>query len=188
MNAGLRISAALVVVLIGGCAKAPLISNMIPLKVSQPILKSEHTLMIGEVTGGSETHPMLHSQIDSTGFREALTVSLRKSSMFKRVTAKEAGDSDYTLEAEILSQELKRGFLSRSITPTTTLLVRYALTDHRKGQEVWAENIFAEYQAKPKVEFRRTGTRRANEGAARENLTHLVKSLGVFMSQTRHEP
>jgi hypothetical protein len=79
----------------------------------------------------------------------------------------------YSLKTHIISQpEVSPGF-----DMEVTLLVRYTLTDH-SAREVWAENIFSEYQSK--FEEASGGMNRmilTREGVVKNNLYILLDKL-----------
>ena len=192
MDCYLRVSMTLVVLLLtSGCVHVdpPFVGNMIPVKKSPSIVKSEITLMVGEVKGGGKTDPRFRAKIENAGFREALITSLRRFQIFGSVTAEENTDTDYKLDAEIIAQALKPGIIA-----STALFVRYTLMDNKRAQEVWAVNIFSEYDGVyTRIELiqRRAhakASRLATEGAARDNLTQLAEKLTVFMSQEIKNP
>ena len=127
MDCYLRVSMTLVVLLLtSGCVHVdpPSVGNMIPLEMSPSIVKGEKRLMVGEVKGGGETNPMSHPEIENAGFRKALINALRLSQIFGSITTEANTDSDYTLNAEIIAQALKRGMWA-----ITSLFVRYTLID-----------------------------------------------------------
>ena len=147
MDCYLRVSMTLVVLLLtSGCVHVdpPSVGNMIPLNVPPSIVKSEKTLMMGEVKGGGKTDPMFRPEIENAGFRKALINALRLSQIFRSITTEANTDSDYTLDAEIIAQALEPGMWA-----ITFLFVRYTLLDDKRGQEVWAENIYSEYEGHP---------------------------------------
>ena len=192
MDCYLRVSMTLVVLLLtSGCVHVdpPFYANMIPLKVSPSIVKSEKTLMIGEVKGGGKTDPMSHAEIENADFRKALIDALRLSQTFGSITTEVNADSDYTLDVEIIAQALKPGMWA-----ITSLFVRYTLIDDKRGGEVWAENIYSEYDGHPEgIQYiARVAAMKASllatEGAARDNLTQLVEKLSVFIGQQTSKP
>lgn len=193
MDRYLRVLSALALSLvIGGCVRPPSVSvsvsKMVPLNIPSSNVKGETTLMLGEVTGGGTTTELSGPEIENAGFREALRDSLLRSHLFRSVMPGGKIDADYKLDAEILSQEIKPSF-----SPSGTLFVRYRLTDNRKAQEVWAENIFSEHDAKFSEHPRKLSDYypkdvRMIEGAARNNLVQLLEKLGAFLSQENTQP
>ena len=165
--------------LMTGCesvSQVPLVTAMMPPIQPSPVV-SKKTLVIGEVTGGQENGMMSMSKIEDSGFRDALFQTLRKSGLFVKVAAAQDKDSDYRLDAEILSQEMH----PPPISPTATLYARYVLTDLHTN-EVWAENIFSKYS----TSFDISSGREANEGAVRSNLTQVVEKLSKYLGQQQN--
>lgn len=119
------------------------------------------------VTGGSEMTPIGGPGITDEGFKGALEDSLVQSGLFSK-----AGGGGYDLTAYIAGIEQPVvGFSMR-----VNLEVSYTLS--RGGSVVWKKNIRTPYVAPVGEAF--VGTvrlRKATEGAARENISALIRSL-----------
>jgi hypothetical protein len=163
-----------------GCESArwaPSVTAMVPSELPPATVVSRKTLLVGGVKGGQKTTLMSGSKIEDSGFRDALLETLRKSGLFINVVVAQEKEVDYRLDAEILSQEM----LPPPISPTSTLYVRYVLTDlHTNG--VWSENIFSKYNAAIEI----YGDRTANEGAVRSNLMQFVMKLSKYLGQQQN--
>ncbi len=119
------------------------------------------------VAGGSETTPIGGPGITDEGFKDALEGSLVQSGLFSKT-----GGGGYTLTAYIAGIEQPVvGFSMR-----VNLEVSYTLS--RGGSVVWKKNIRPPYVA-PVGEALAgwVGLRKATEGAARENISALIRSL-----------
>lgn len=162
----------IVAVVITCCAAPASVTLMIPSFDHTSFVSTNMTLMIAEVKGGKKTDPMVLSTIENEGFKEALTNTLKKSSIFKDVFTDKKGD--YKLYTEIIAQELKTGF-----TMTTTLFVNYKLIEDKSNRELWKENILSRYD---ETYYGMTRAQKANEGAVRNNLSQLVKRLSNIFS------
>jgi len=175
--------------LITGCVSgtAPLASRMTPDLAGIRLPKTEKVLRLGAVTVGEITNPgekgaVMAGQprIQKEGFQEALINTLRSSGLFKEVTT--AGEGDYTLSAQILSQYPLTDF-----SVTLVLFVNYRLVD-RSGQEVWQENFLSLNDVMSEVtrgdeESPHDWWKRTKEGAAKDNLTQLVKKLSQVVTR-----
>ncbi len=121
------------------------------------------------VSGGSGLTAMGGPGITNETFRHALEKSLVESGMFSS-----AGDGGYQLDAFITN--INQPILGFSMT--VDMEVSYNL--HRGSACVWKKSIKSSYQA-PFGEsvVGVTRLRKATEGAARENITELVRQLNV---------
>jgi hypothetical protein len=161
--------------------------NMVPSIARPNVPVSARTLEIARVTGGEKSGvtgggPHEWVRIDDDNFREAVLRSLQQAGLFKDVMKDEAGD--YALTAEITSQGTNRvGF----ITYTAQLLVMYALVDKKDNKELWREHIFSQHTADGQYfsESFEGASRKANEGAVRENLSQLIGRLASFLEGNR---
>ncbi len=176
------------IVMASGCAPEYLrVDNMVP---SIPPLTSPATdriLQLTKVTGGEEPDAFTIWQhesvkIDNKSFQEALFKSLQDSKLFKTVILSDNGD--YELVAEIASQNINRiGF----ITFSAQLLVNYHLIDKRTKQEVFTEHIFSEatvggnYFSEGFIET----SKKAYEGAVKENLAQFLSKLSSFVGKRK---
>ena len=158
-----------------GCASGPTASSMIASVKTQSQVVADGSLVVGEVTGGKETNPMLVSSIDNESFREALYKSILSAGLFQETLLE--GDEGYFLDTEIISQEVKSG-----INMSATILVRYELYKKNEHKPVWSENIFSQHEASFEETF--YGVKRAqlaNEGAVKDNITKLILMLRSYV-------
>ena len=165
-----------------GCASGPTASSMIATVQSQTRIIADGSLVVGAVNGGKETNPMLASSIDNESFREALYKSLQSSGLFPKTRLE--GSSDYSLDTEIISQEVKSG-----INTSATILVRYELYKKNENKVVWSENIFSQHEALFEETF--YGVKRAqlaNEGVVKDNITQLILELRSYIAESEPTP
>jgi len=125
-----------------------------------------------QVTGGSKTNPMGTSEILGNDFREAVQTSLRENRVFAGV--EEGGQSDYRLDIAILSVGQPAVGLAMTVSMTTSWKLSHSTT----GEKVWEDTISSSYTAKfseSVLGYERL--RKANEGAARENIREALKRM-----------
>ena len=176
--------------LISGCvsasASAPLASRMAPDLAGIELPKTEKVLTVGTVTGGEITNLIEASavkagrpRIQNEGFQEAIINTLRSSGLFKEVTT--AGGGDYTLSAQILSQDALTDF-----STTLVVFVNYRLVD-RSGKELWKENLLTLYDLVTSEAKSSEGLfqwlKRVKEDAVKDNLTQLVKKFSQVLTR-----
>jgi len=172
MNAIRRASAlaggALILLVLPGCGPDPAaIGSMVPSgipathRTAQPVRVS--------VSGGSVTSALTGPGIKNEDFQKAVETSLTQSGMFSAVA-----DGGYHLTAFIAS--LEQPVIGFSMT--VNLEVSYDLT--RGGKSVWRKSIRSAYEASTGEAFAgSTRLRKATEGAARANITELVRQLNA---------
>lgn len=166
---------ALMLLILNGCAKGPSVSAMVAQKSQTSDIQATGMLIVNPVVGGKETNPMLFPSIDNESFREAIYQSLLRQRLFQEIAL--TGPGDYSLHAEIISQEVKPG-----LDTAATLMVRYELFDGATDSMIWAENIFSQHEALFSEAF--NGTTRAklaNEGVARKNIARLLEHLATYL-------
>lgn len=119
------------------------------------------------VSGGGEMTPIGGPGITDEGFKSALEDSLVQSGLFTK-----AGGGGYDLNAYIAGIEQPAvGFSMR-----VNLEVSYTLS--RGGSVVWKKNIRTPYVAPVGEAFAGwVRLRKATEGAARENIAALIRSM-----------
>lgn len=118
------------------------------------------------VTGGMPRSTVL-ANISNEDFKNALETSLVKSGMFKSV-----GSGGYQLDAFITSVDQPPFGISMKVD----MEVNYSLS--RKGTTVWRKSIKSSYVAPLNEAFvGAVRVRKATEGAARENISLLIRSL-----------
>lgn len=118
------------------------------------------------VTGGTPRSKVL-ANITNEDFKEALESSLVRSGLFKS-----AGGGGYQIDAAIMSiEQPAMGFSMR-----VNMEVNYML--RRNGTTVWRKSVKSTYVAPVGEAFvGAVRVRKATEGAARENIAILVRSL-----------
>jgi hypothetical protein len=129
--------------------------------------RSTHKPVQVTVAGGSIITPIGGPGITNEGFQQALQHSLIESGLFTRT-----GGGGYELTAYIAGiEQPAMGFSMR-----VNLEVSYTLRRH--GSVIWKKSIRTSYVAPVGEAFAGTvRLRKATEGAARENITALVRSM-----------
>jgi len=118
------------------------------------------------VTGGTPRSEVL-ANVTNEDFKEALETSLVKSGLFKNT-----GSGGYRIEAFITS--IKQPMVG--ISMTVGMEVSYALK--KGGSTVWTKSIKSSYTAPMGEAFvGAVRVRKATEGAARENISELIRTL-----------
>jgi hypothetical protein len=121
------------------------------------------------VSGGSKMTSMELPGISNENFQQALETSLVQSGMFKS-----AGSGGYQLEAFIAN--IDQPIMGFSMT--VNMDVGYNL--RRGGTSLWRKSIRSTYEAPASEAFvGATRLRKATEGAARENITELIRQLNA---------
>ncbi len=180
------------IVMASGCSSAPYylrVENMVTPIPPATSPATDKILQITKVYGGEEPTSFTMWQdasvkIDNKSFQEALFKSLQESKLFKDVVLSDNGD--YELVAEIASQNINR---ISFITFAAQLLVNYHLIDKRTKQEVFTEHIFSQstvggnYFSEGFVET----SKKAYEGAVRENFTQFLSKLSTFIGKRSSE-
>ncbi len=161
-----------VAVMLVSCATAPEKNKMVPYIDYSTFASSGRTLKITEVKGGEETGWDV-PKIDNKSFKEALIDTLKKTGLFKEIFTGQPGD--YELDAEIVSQKVQPG-----LTAYAALFVHYRLVETKTNQAIWNENIFSQNDA-----FGANQGKDVIEGAARDNLTQLIRKLSEILTQER---
>ncbi|WP_299754470.1 hypothetical protein [uncultured Boseongicola sp.] len=160
-------------ILLVACAQPADEQAMVPASISPVSSASTYRGAVSDVTGygGEETNPLWTSEISSDAFQTALKTSLQKAGIFS-----ESGP--FTLRADILSVDQPMvGF-----DLTVKMSVRYNLIDAR-GRIRFDRTITSKYTLGVSDEFLAIERlRKVNEGAARENISQLLKVLGAQVS------
>jgi hypothetical protein len=154
----------LVACLLTGCGSAKP-DAMIPVAVTAS--QRSGKAILAQVAGGSEMTPIGGPGITDEEFKLALESSLVKSGLFQS-----AGPGGYQLEAFIADiDQPVMGFSMR-----VNMDVSYTL--RRGGSTVWRKSIRSTYVAATGEAFAGAlRLRKATEGAARENITALIRAL-----------
>ncbi|MDJ0951095.1 MAG: hypothetical protein QNJ94_19475 [Alphaproteobacteria bacterium] len=166
----------LVVAILAACAQPPKADLMVPEVTAAPTARGAKTIAIWRVGGGEKTgeDQMDLSRIDDQAFTAALSGTLEKSGLFRRVVVGDEGD--YRLEAQIVSQELGRPFLE--FKNVGELVVHYRLYGAQDRAVIWQETIESHFEKGFTETFdAKERERLVIEGAARENLADLVSNL-----------
>jgi hypothetical protein len=152
---------------INGCAGIDA-TRIAPNPQAQPTSKVGSSLRVMDVTGGKKSHFGGAEMIGDTQFKEAILLALQQSGLFN-VVSSERGD--VSLYAEIRAQDQK---VSRGLQYTATMVVTYKFTDSA-GATIWSATYDSEFSST--AISGGTRTRKAREGAARENLSSLVRGI-----------
>lgn len=162
-----------------GCAQPSRTSAMIADVGKFSILAENSPLrsavFVDEVTGGSETNPILMSQVDDGSFRKALQLSLKQHAML--------GDEMAPLRVNATMNALDQPLFGASFTVTAS--VDYRVTN-ATGQTIFQELVTTPYTARFSDAF--LGVERlrlANEGAIRTNIKRFIDLL---IAEARSDP
>lgn len=126
-------------------------------------------VVVGSVTGGSETNPLMASQVDNPGFQGALTASLGKVGLKGPDTG-----ARYTLDANLLS--LAQPMMGFDMTVTSTVL--YRLTDTQTKTVAFEQHVVTPFTAT--FGDATIGVERlkmANEGSIRRNIETALSDM-----------
>jgi hypothetical protein len=166
----------IIVVVMGGCATPAAITDMTPSLNYTDLVSTDKTLMVVLVEGGKKIDPIDGKPtIENEGFQQALKNVLQISGMFKSVI--EEGIADYKLHTEILYQEVGPGFNNNA-----TLFVNYRLIEMGSDRDIWKENLLSHYTAMSgEAGLGVERMKKALEGAARDNLSQLVRKLVTLL-------
>jgi hypothetical protein len=169
----LRVLAIVAVVFCTGCAtpSSPdgmTVTTLATASQVPPKLRSQ--VAVKDVIGGSETNPILQSNIESSAFEGALDASLRNAGL--AAPNRQAGL--YQLEATI--KQVDQPVFGFSMTVTTT--VYYDLIERSSNKSVWTQTITRSYTAKWEDAFYGPERLRlANEGSAKANIQACIEEL-----------
>lgn len=146
------------------CSGSADITAMSP--VSAPAISRTGAPVRAVVAGGAP-RSMILTSVTNEDFKGALETSLVKSGMFKS-----AGSGGYQLDAFITSIDQPMVGVSMRVS----MEVNYSLS--RNGNPVWRKSIKSTYVAPLGEAFvGAVRVRKATEGAARENISILIRSL-----------
>jgi hypothetical protein len=153
-----------------GCATGAKAVNMMPTQFA--VENKLGGSVCPSVEGGEKTNPMLISNISSEDFLTALTESLTRSGVFTQMVG--ASDADYLLRVIITDMEQPiAGF-----DMTVYLTSHWMLTKRSTNRVVFSEKIRSKFTATVGDEFLGVErVRKANEGAARENIKDGIHRL-----------
>ncbi len=167
---------AFVSTILGGCAAAPKIANMIPSLESKSVVGRNKTVAVEMTSGGRDPSIALTTaHIDNAPFHAALVQTLKDAKLFTQVDP--ATKADYRLVPAIMSQERPAMGISMSVT----LAVRYSLIDASNGERIWEKVIRSIGEAGLSDGFSTAGrVRKASEDAVRKNFSFLIRELSAL--------
>jgi hypothetical protein len=126
-----------------------------------------NNITLRTVSGGHETNPLLTSQVDDEGFKQAIIASLKNSRLY-------GGDAKYALDVNLL--KLKQPFLGFDLT--VTCQAHYLLQDETSNQIIFDKDLTTSYTATVSDAFVAIERlKMANEGAVRANIAEFIKQL-----------
>lgn len=161
-----------------GCAKPACHQNMVISNadieiISSKPLKKEPTfknIAVQTVTGGSETHPLLASQVNAKEFKSALEKSLDNVRLYHA----DHKTAPYRLEASL--NKLEQPLLGLNMT--VICHATYRIFNNKTNKLVYEKSLQTPYTEKLTSAF--LGVERlklANEGAVKENIKGLINDL-----------
>ena len=166
-------------ILLSGCATPANVEQMIHTaeesKKASPISTYYKSVIVTNVSGGSETNPLFSSQVSTEDFKSALHGSLRNANYLADKTGR------YALTADLIS--LEQPFMG--INMTVRAAVDYKLKDQTSGRILFDETIETPFTATMSDAF--VGVERlrlANEGAIKRNILKLIDKLSSFARTT----
>ena len=163
------VGALLAVAAFSGCSTAKP-TAMVPTGFN---LEQKHASSVSVATAaGKAAEAPWTSQIRSSTFQEAVSLSLEKSGLFAAVL--KTPESDYTLQVSFVKgDEPAFGF-----DMTVDLVTRWVLTKKSSNATVFQGNVSTTYTATMGEGFAGgTRLRKANEGAARNNIQEGLRRL-----------
>lgn len=156
--------------LLAGCAAPADKEAMVPIDIKMVSSTNSYHGSVRSVTshGGEETNPMWTSEISSADFKVALEKALLEAGIYSPT-------GRYTVRADIL--ELEQPMFGVSLT--VTMKVRYNVMD-ASGRIRMDRTIVSDYTAAfSESAYGVERLRKANEGAARENIALFLQTLGA---------
>lgn len=159
-----------------GCAEAARRENMQIAALSDPAGVNPALVgaaCVGEVRGGEETDPLLQSEVDDAGFREALIASIRNQGLL----AESDADCGYRVDANILGV----GQPIAGLDMTVTAYVNYTVIDRASGDPFLLATVTTPHTAQfGDSMFGPDRLRMANEGAVRANIREFLTRLMAY--------
>ena len=154
---------------LGACATPAEKTAMVPGEIKIVSASNPYRANVSDVDtyGGQETNPMLMSQISAEDFQASLEDALKKAGIF-------SPSGRYTVRADILGLEQPMFGVSLKVTMTVRYNVIDASGKIRMDRTIESEYTAAFSEAVLGVER----LRKANEGAARENIARFLRVLG----------
>lgn len=159
-----------------GCASMspkPLqLTDMVPRNPELTFRSSGKSISIGEIQGRQEKGDAFY-RITTSELRQIVVDGLKHTQLFSSVYVINQKNADYTLTAKILGQPFVGGW-----SPTVALYVKYRIKRNDNGATVFDKRIQSVYTATAGGVFKGIERiRKANEGAARENIKKLIEEL-----------
>ena len=159
-------------VLQGGCATPARSGQMATQAVApraQPALLGK--VVVGGVTGGKDTNPLLYPEVGNQQVREALIQSLQNAGYL----SPDRDAATITLAAGIVGVDLPT---SNSVT--VNVLIRYVLANNEGGQRLFDELVSTTCGPElPRTFFGTTRLRSTEECAVRRNIAALLTKLSA---------
>lgn len=155
-----------------GCATNASVDQMV--YKNNRVEKPKHTefvdnVAVKDVVGGSETNPLLASQINNEGFKSALEESLKQAGLFHKLNGER-----YLLKANLI--KLDQPLLGLNLK--VVCQVHYTIDDIKLNKTIYDKTITSEYIATfgdSAIAIKRL--KMANEGAARKNIEQLINDI-----------
>jgi hypothetical protein len=157
---------------LSGCASGArtgaMTTGVTPDSIIAPNAPVRNAIVVGDVTGGSETSPIWKSEVSTENFRAALEQSLQLNVMLALKTGR------YRLDAELL--DLEQPFAGFDMEVTAH--IHYKITELASNRVVFDETIVTPHTTDMSDAF--LGVERlrlANEGAVRDNIHTLIAKI-----------
>jgi len=129
----------------------------------------KNNISVSNVNGGSETNPLLASQINNENFKSALEKSLQHADLYHNLNGEK-----YQLNASLV--KLDRPFIGLDLT--VNCKVHYTLRDLKLKKTIYDKDISSSYTATfSDAALAITRLKMANEGAAKANIKKLIEDL-----------
>lgn len=160
---------AAICLIVGACAAPAEKTAMVPAEISLVSASSPYRANVSKVDthGGQETNPMLMSQISAEDFKVALSDALKAAGILNP-------SGRYTVRADILGLEQPMFGVSVRVKMT----VRYNVIDSsgRIRLDRTIDSVYTAEFSESLIGVERL--RKANEGAARDNIARFLRVLG----------
>lgn len=143
---------------------------MVPLPpVAEAPASLQHSIEVGQVSGGRATNPLWTSQVDNEDFRTALVQALDQA----RLASLPGTSAHYRLDAVLAG--LEQPMLGIDLTVTST--VNYDLSPIDGGEPYRTTVVRAYTASMGEALYAPARLRKANEGAIRENIAAFIADL-----------
>ena len=148
--------------------------NMVPRLDYSAFSPMGKDLSLARVKGTTDLPEDENLHVTPEIFQNALTVALRKSSMFEKVTLEPGGD--YLLKVKIISQKVIYG-----VTANSLLYVRYKLFDNKGDKVIWEDKVLSQYDTYGgELTY-------AVEATVRKNITQFIQKLSTFAAENQSQ-